>query len=108
MGNLDAQLATDLASTFFREDHGWAKGALLGASGDLSVPLTTGTVVTGIFDLETFDPDGREGPAFWGRTADGYISGLFLTVTGEGTFIIDGVQKEDDGTVCRCVLTAQS
>jgi hypothetical protein len=104
MSNLDAQIALDLSASFFRVETGFATTGLLAAAASArDVPVTTGTVVTGILDIETAQGE-RVGPRWWGRESDGYAHGLYLTVTGEGTLMVAAPRPEGDGRLVGCYL----
>lgn len=124
--NLDGQVAADLAATFFRLEDvptqretdlcdsffrlnmGWATNAILGASGDTSIPLTAGTAVVGIFDDGTVEGGDRGGPRWYCKASDGYVTGLYLTVTGQGTYQLDSISPEGDGLVFECLLSLRT
>ena len=103
MSNLDAQIALDLSASFLRIETGFATTGLLAAAGARAIPVTTGTVVAGILDIETAQGE-RVGPRWWGRESDGYAHGLYLTVTGEGTFMVAAPRPEGDGRLVGCYL----
>lgn len=99
-----AQSVADLDASFLRTDMGWGTFGLLAATGDVSVPVTAGTTVKGIFDRPTSAGDERDGPTWWGAVSDGYQIGSFLTVTGEGTYQIAAMQRDGDGRLAECLL----
>ncbi len=105
MANLDAQILADLNTSFLRVENGFGTSALLAPTGTVrTVPVATGIAVVGIFDDGTAEGDQRGGPRWWGNGATGYEIGRYLTVTGQGTFLIEAIRPEGDGRLFSCLL----
>jgi len=103
MTNLDAQIAKDLTASFFRVDNGFATNGSLGTTTARAIPVVGGTAVRGIFDTATLEGD-RAGPRWWAQSVDGYEIGQYLTVTGQGTYMLAGLRPEGDGQLLEIYL----